>query len=477
MRRAKDATVRPQMAVNTTLAGSVLYPLQERILGRPTFRVLAELEASQWFSADQLHALRARKLRALLERLTTRSSFYKYAFANLGIDPRIDDPWTILNNLPLMDRSAMRRMADSLCDNQGDPRYKKMSTGGSTGEPLTFLVNPLREAYDKASRMRTHRWFNVQPGEREVYLWGVSIGFQRQDLWRNIRDIFLNDLLLSAFDLSADSVKRYVAQMNSYRPACIFGYPSSVATLCELAAEQNCRVQLDHLKAVFVTGEVLDDQQRRTIQQFFGVPVADGYGGRDSGFCAHQCDHGSMHVMDEHIIMEIIGDDGQPVADGEPGEIVITNLDNLATPFVRYRTGDMGQMSTVRCSCGRGLRTMSVVAGRRTDHLVAADGTLRHALSLIYHLRELKGVGQFQVYQRADRSLEVRIVPADDSFQPSADTVLNSIHACVGDVPDARVRIVNRIDRQVSGKFRHVISEAADDVARAASTSSMPMTV
>ncbi len=458
------------LAINATLAGSLLYPLQERILGRPTFRVLAELEVSQWFSADQLHALRARKLRALLERLVSRSSFYKNTLADLAADPRVDDPWDILRSLPLMDRSAMRQMAETLCDTRQQARVRRMSTGGSTGEPLTFLVNPLREAYDKACRMRSHRWFNVQPGQREVYLWGVSIGHQHQDLWRTIRDIFLNDLLLSAFDLSANSVRRYVAKMNAYQPVCIFGYPSSLATLCELAVIEKIQPRLNRLKAVFVTGEVLDHQQRQSIQQFFNVPVADGYGGRDSGFCAHQCNHGAMHVMDEHIIMEIIGDNCQPVPDGQPGEIVITNLDNLATPFVRYRTGDMGQMSTVRCSCGRGLHTMSVVAGRRTDHLVAADGSLRHALSLIYHLRELKGVGQFQVCQRADRSLEIRIVPIDDRNTPSQQAVLNGVHACVGQVPEARVRFVSRINPQASGKFRHVISEAADAVANAAST-------
>ncbi len=462
--------------IRASLAGSIFYPLQERILGRPTFRVLAELEASQWFSADQLRALRSRKLRALFEQLDRCSAFHRARFATLGVDPRVDDPWKILRALPLMDRSAMRRLVDTSPVVGDGQRIKRMSTGGSTGEPLTFLVTSMREAYDKASRMRAHRWFGVEPGQREVYLWGVSIGTQRQDMWRSVRDVFVNDLLLSAFDLSPSSVRGYVDRINRYQPVCLFGYPSSVATLCELASQQDAALKSDHLKAVFVTGEVLDEQRRGVIEGFFGVSVADGYGGRDSGFCAHQCDHGSMHVMDEHIIMEIVDDEGHPVPPGQAGEIVITNLDNLATPFVRYRTGDMGQLSASPCSCGRGLGTMSVVAGRRTDHLVAADGSLRHALSLIYHLRELTGVGEFQVYQRADRSVEVKIVPADGVSRPPADTVLSGVHACLGDIPDARVQLVNKIERAASGKFRHVISEAAADVASSASAKPAPAT-
>ncbi|MCH7527590.1 MAG: phenylacetate--CoA ligase family protein [Planctomycetes bacterium] len=335
-----------------------------------------------------------------------------------------------------------------------------MSTGGSTGEPLTIYVDRTREAYDKASRMRTHRWFGVEPGDREVYLWGAPIDNRRQDRLRSVRDVLLNDLLLSAFDLSPKTMREYLRRMEAFDPVCVFGYPSSLVELCRFAIREGMQQNLPALRAVFVTGEVLDGQQRATLSSFFKVPIADGYGGRDFGFCAHQCAKGRMHITSEHLVVEIVDAEGHPVPTGRSGEIVVTNLDNFATPLIRYATGDIGRRLDDLCPCGRGLEVMDVVAGRQTDHLVAADGTLRHALSLIYLMRETEGISRFQIRQHRDRSVAVNIVPAPSFDEAQRERVLRGIRANLGDSIEARLNLVDSLDAQPSGKFRYVVSEA-----------------
>ena len=442
--------------MNPWLVRHFSYPLYERLLGRRTFHLLNELEGSQWLGPDLLRSLQATKLRRLLREVSTGWPVYReYAETDLG-----DDLPTLLRRLPLSDKGSIRK---SERDRHGGRRIRgvrRMSTGGSTGEPLTFHVDRTREAYDKAARMRSYRWFGVQPGDREVYIWGVPDRHRRQDRLRAIRDVFHNHLLLSAFDLSHDAMRGYLRRMETYKPACVFGYPSSIVKLCDFAKAEGIDLRFDLLKAVFVTGEVLDDQQRGVIESYFRVPVANGYGGRDSGFCAHQCPHGSMHVTSEHVIMEIVDQTGAPVPSGQSGEIVITNLDNLATPFIRYRTGDIGRLRDGACRCGRGLELMDVISGRRTDHLVSDDGTHRHALSLIYELRDIDAIRQFQVHQARNRSVDVRVVADRTLTATDRERVLEGVRACVGDKLDASLRVVDHIEASPSGKFRHVISEA-----------------
>jgi phenylacetate-CoA ligase len=248
--------------------------------------------------------------------------------------------------------------------------------------------------------------------------------------------------------------------LERFDPVCLFGYASSMATLCDLMDDAGWRPRLPALRAVFTTGEVLDAGQRERLRSFFGVPVADGYGGRDSGSCAHECPAGRMHITAEHVILEIVNDAGRPLPTGATGEIAITNLDNWATPFIRYRTGDVGRLSDEPCPCGRMLEVMDVVQGRRTDHLVTADGRLRHALSLIYLLRDAPGVRKFQVRQRADRSVDVRVV-AGASFDGGARRRLSiGVRNCVGDGVPITIREVPRIEAHPSGKFRCVVSDA-----------------
>jgi phenylacetate-CoA ligase len=205
---------------------------------------------------------------------------------------------------------------------------------------------------------------------------------------------------------------------------------------------------------------VLDDGQRAMIESYFQVPVANSYGSREGGFLSHQCPQGSMHITSESVIMEIVNAAGQPVPADETGEIVVTHLDNHALPFIRYRTGDIGRLLDRPCACGRGLHLMDVVAGRRTDHLVAADGTVKHALSLIYVLRNMEAVREFQVRQAPDRTVRVSVVPGLTFGGRDRTRIDRSIRRQLGDSVNLDIALVDRIDPAPSGKHRHVISEA-----------------
>jgi phenylacetate-CoA ligase len=460
-RPRSDGTQQGIRNVNAPIARQILYPLHERIRRRPTFRILAELEDSQWLSPGEIRDLQARKLRRLFRHAAAKCRWYAETFRVHRIDPDCDDPFDALKRLPLLSRAGVRKHLSDMTDQTVPGGVRPMSTGGSTGEPLKIFVDRTREAYDKAARMRTHRWFGIEPGDKEIYLWGAPIDNRRQDRLRNFRDVFLNDLLLSAFDLTPDSMRDYLRRIKRFNPCCIFGYPSSLVEIARFAKRKGVKLELPDLQAVFVTGEVLDDQQRATLESAFHVPVANGYGGRDFGFCAHQCERGKMHITSEHLLVEIVDADGRSLPTGQSGQIVVTNLDNFATHLIRYDTGDIGRLLPDTCRCGRGLQAMSMVAGRRTDHLVAADGTLRHALSAIYLMRETEGISRFQIRQHRDRSVAVSIVPEPTFDQNQRDNVVNGLRQCFGDAIDTRINLVDRIDVEPSGKFRYVVSEAA----------------
>jgi phenylacetate-CoA ligase len=158
--------------------------------------------------------------------------------------------------------------------------------------------------------------------------------------------------------------------------------------------------------------------------------------------------------------MEIVDDAGEPVLQGEAGEIVITHLDNRAMPFIRYRTGDVGRLLDARCACGRGLQVMDVVAGRRTDHLVATDGTVKHALSLIYVLREIDSVRQFQIHQDCNRDVRIDVVAAPEFGRIQHQQIDRGVRQQLGRDVHVSLALVDRIEPLPSGKHRHVVSEA-----------------
>ena len=131
-------------------------------------------------------------------------------------------------------------------------------------------------------------------------------------------------------------------------------------------------------------------------------------------------------------------------------------------PLIRYRTGDVGRRNDGPCGCGRGLSCMEIVGGRHTDHLVAADGTLMHGLSVIYILREIDSVERFQIHQHADRTVVVRIVPTPEFDDQDRSNIERAVRRQLGHRIEVQIRLVDRIEPAGSGKFRYVTSQAAE---------------
>jgi phenylacetate-CoA ligase len=173
-----------------------------------------------------------------------------------------------------------------------------------------------------------------------------------------------------------------------------------------------------------------------------------------------------MHVFDQNLVVEIL-DRERPVPAGGIGEIVLTHLDAWAMPLLRYRTGDLASRIERRCPCGRGMGLLGPVQGRRTDHLVAADGSLKHALAAIYVLREVATVRQFQIYQDPRRHLHVQLVPGPGFRDADEALIRNRLRKRFGAALPVTIRRVTSIGPAGSGKHRHVVSDAVAEIAHA----------
>ena len=200
----------------------------------------------------------------------------------------------------------------------------RYTTGGSSGQPLIFNFGKARQASDAAGRIRARRWWGVNVGEPEVYLWGAPVELNKTDLIKTIRDRLLNQLVLNAFEMSPDNMSIYLTAIEKFKPRCIYGYASSVALLASYALHTGRQLKLPDLKVVCTTGEPLYPEQRKLISEFFNVPVANEYGSRDVGFTAHENSHQQMLLISESDILEVLDAEGQPVKPGEIGEAVMT---------------------------------------------------------------------------------------------------------------------------------------------------------
>lgn len=442
----------------TKWVANVFFPLHERLKKHTTVSVLKDMEKTQWYTRKQLEQMQLDKLRAFLKQVSQSVPYYSSLMQQTGFEPDSVSSLDDLARLPFLTKAIIRANLDDL-KATGVTDLSRFNTGGSSGEPLIFFIGKERVSHDVAAKWRATRWWDVDIGDKEIVVWGSPIELGAQDRVKQVRDKVLRTRLIPAFEMSEANLDRFIAEIVEFKPEMLFGYPSSLALIANRAEQQNARLDNLGIKVAFVTSERLYDHQREAIERVFGCRVANGYGGRDAGFIAHECPQGNLHVTAEDIILEIADQNGNVLPGGEAGEIVITHLATKDFPFIRYRTGDVGRLSEEQCKCGRGLPVLAEIQGRSSDFVVASDGTVMHGLALIYVLREISGIKSFKVVQENLKQTNIYIV-TEEGFDPSnTGRIINGFKNRLGDDVTINIEYVNEIEREKSGKFRYIVSK------------------
>lgn len=448
------------MSHYTTLVSSFLFPVHERLKQHDTVVLRQHMEVVQWWPAERLAALQLQRLRDFLQDVAVHVPYYKNLFAQTGFDPARLQSLADLQDLPFLTKSAIRAHSDALKHDQAQG-LARFTTGGSSGEPLAFFIGNKRVSHDVAAKWRATRWWGVDIGDPEIVVWGSPIELGKQDRLKQWRDKLLRTTLLPAFEMSEPKLDQFLTTIRRIRPRMLFGYPSALTHIARHAKKRGVTMSDLGIKVAFVTSERLYDDQRHTISEVFGCPVANGYGGRDAGFIAHECPSGGMHLTADDLVVEIVNDAGQVQPPGVAGEIVVTHMATSDFPFIRYRTGDIGVLGMAPCACGRSLPLLQSIEGRSTDFVVAADGTVLHGLCLIYILRDLLGIKAFKVIQESSKLTRVLLVKDEDFPLDGVAKIINGFKQRLGAEVDVVVDLVDTIPAEKSGKFNYIVSHVA----------------
>ncbi len=253
------------MKIPAWLARDLVYGLQERACRRPTFPYLAELERSQWLSHADVQRLQLAKLRKLLAVAFSHAPWHRARMERAGLRPDSVASLEDLRKLPCMDKQDAAAHKDEIVWRGVPGGAFKYNTGGSSGQPLIFHFGRLRQASDAAGRMRARRWWGVEPGQREAYLWGAPVELNKTDWVKTLRDRLINQLVLNAFAMSPARMDDYLDAtrgLSSALPVRIRQFGGPAGGSCEaaqaLAATDAAEGGVHHRRAAVRTSARLD---------------------------------------------------------------------------------------------------------------------------------------------------------------------------------------------------------------------------
>ena len=454
--------------MTTAVATDLLAP---RALQAHAFELL---ERDRW-SRERLLEHQRMRLRRLLEQVLETSGFYRESLGPDAADAELAD-------LPTLSKSVLMERFDDLVTDKRLRRseleafldaadagvlykdeYRLFSTSGASGVAGFFVYSQREFAHWVAVFLRGFVRLGVTNTTRIA---GVAAPSPLH-LSRQIAAALMAGRE-GAPRLTVTQPTEAIAEaLAEYRPEVLVGYPSVIAGV----AEEQLQGKLDIAPRVVITAsEVLTDEAAQTIESAWGSKPVNMYASTELGVIAMgSLDRVGMHVCEEGII-EVVGDEGNPVTPGEPGsKVLLTNLVNTVQPLIRYELTDSVVLGEGPDPGGRPYDLIMRVDGRSDDILTlpaVAGGHVRvHPFRLRSPFVRLPEVRQYQIVQR-EHELLVRIVPraqAGSELSRRVRTALESALADAGAVLPVRVESVGEIEREPghAAKVKLVVSEVA----------------
>lgn len=370
----------------------------------------------------------------------------KYAIEHVPFYKGIERPE--LQCFPVVNKKSF---VDCLSDHQS-PLFKEdelrwASTSGTIGMPFKSSQNLDKRNRTTADLIYFHRTNGWNVGDRYVFLRAWTTDYIVPNWKKRMQNCVAFDLIHFG-DAAKESMRQTMINDNAAR--VLIGYASGVENFLQYLEEKGDTPDLYHLKAIFTDSDMLSDVTKSKLENLFGCPVINRYSNEEQGVlgCTSAYD-GVFRLNTASYLFELLKlDSDEPAAAGEMGRVVVTDLYNHATPFIRYDTNDLAisdDPDRLR------LKTLRCLQGRLGDLIKDPDGNMVCASNIGSYIREFYDLRQYQLIQDGCNHYQFKVVCDPDAYADSA--LIDMVRKVLGPAANIDVQHVDHIPFEKSGKF------------------------
>lgn len=313
-----------------------------------------------------------------LEYLEAHSPYYRRLFSENGIDIKTIRHLEDLVRIPFTEKKDLQLYNDDFCCVPKNRIIDYITTSGTLGDPVLFgcTENDLKRlAFNEAKSFRC-------AGLDENNVVQLMTTLDKRFMAGMAYFLGLRELGTGVIRVGNGIPELQWDTINRFHPDTVMCVPSFILKLIEYAQQHGIDWRNSSIKRIIGIGEGLRNQDfslnllgRRIKEKWPEVELFATYSSTEMGATFSECEFGvGGHVHPELIIVEIIGEDGNPVPDGQPGEVVVTTLGVEGMPLLRFRTGDIACRHTEQCRCGRWAYRLSPLLGRK-NNMIKLKGT------------------------------------------------------------------------------------------------------
>lgn len=320
---------------------------------------------------EEIRALQLERLKHQVAYVYERVPWYRQQLDALGTKPEDIKTLDDVRRLPFTDKKVMRdTFPFGLFAIPVDEAVRLHSSSGTTGKPVVAGYN--RHDMDVWSEciMRLASMAGVVPTDRAQMAFGYGMFTGGFGLHQGLER--LGCLVIPA---GAGSTERHITMMQDYGTTVLIATPTYAMHICEVGEKLGYDWSKSTLRVGLFGGEPCRPALKAEIESRMHIVCTDNYGLTEvmgpgvAGECLSCRD--MQHIAEDHFLWEVVDPEtGEPVPEGEVGELVLTTLTKECSPVLRYRTHDYTRVITEPCECGRTLARMQKVRSRSDDMLI-----------------------------------------------------------------------------------------------------------
>jgi len=369
-----------------------------------------------------------------------------------GIDTK---DWSAL---PVLTKANLQQpLANRLSDKYTLKTVHKHKTSGSSGTPFEFAKDNFAHAMTWVTFMQRYSWFNIDLNtSKQARFYGIPLdtnGYYKERL----KDWLGNRFRFSVFDLSDAALNKVLHKFKRTKFNYINGYTSAIVQFAKFLKRNNIVLKdvCPTLTVCIVTSEMLFDDDKKLLETQFNIPIVNEYGAAELGLIAFEDQDDNWVVNTNHLYVEILDNNNQPVPYGQPGKIVVTDLYNRAHPFIRYELGDLGQLST-KSTLQRPI--LESLIGRTSDFITLPSGKIAAGLTFYYVTKTVMtkdaNVKEFIVEQIKEDTFKIDYV----ATEALSKTQQKAVQLAVDKYLEPNLNLIFEqktiLEREVSGKLK-----------------------
>jgi len=380
-------------------------------------------------------------------------------FYNKKVGKHFPDKW---EDLPVMGKSDYQDDIEKLLAKGYSKKNTYISnTSGSSGHPFYFAKNKEAHAMDWALIKNRYSWHGLSLSSKQARFYGIPLGkwiYKKE----KVKDKIMNRVRFSVFDLSDEMLERYLSVFRKKRFVFIYGYTNSLILFARFLLKRDVVLKdvCPTLKNCVTTSEVLTSEDRKILNEAFGVKIINEYGASEVGLLAFESLKNDWLVSEEILFLEIKNNKFD--SDLAEGNIVVTDLDNRAMPFIRYNVGDIGVVSN-NYAIDKKYRRLEKLLGRENDTIILPSGKISPGFTFYYVSRSiLESSGVLKEFIIRQVSLDTFIFDIVSDRELLTDEVKNIEEKMAAYLEPGLKLQINRvpmIERPQSGKIKHFYSE------------------